>query len=77
LALLGPAATLGPGLDAVGRVRVTELIVAAALFTTLVTAIAVAEQTRLLQMMLGRDRAARAARLRARSAERAAAEAEG
>jgi integral membrane sensor domain MASE1 len=71
------AAALAPGLGAAGRVRLTELVVAAALITTLVTAVAVGEQTRLRRLMLGRDRAARAARLRARRAERAAAEAQG
>ncbi|HEY1425232.1 MAG TPA: MASE1 domain-containing protein [Caulobacteraceae bacterium] len=70
----GPAA-LAPHLDIAGRVRLTELVVAAAMITTLVTAVAVGEQTRLRRLMLGRDRAARAARLRARRAERAAAEA--
>jgi integral membrane sensor domain MASE1 len=70
------AGALAPGLAAAGRVRLTEVVVAAALMTTLVTAVAVGEQTRLRRLMLGRDRAARAARLRARSAERAAAEAE-
>ncbi len=78
LAMLGQGpATLSVGLDAVGRVWLTELVVAAALISTLVTAIAVGEQTRLRQLMLGRDRAARAARLRARRAENAAAEAQG
>ena len=57
------------GLDGVGRVRLTELIVVAALISTLVTAVAVGDQARLRQLMLGRDRAARAARLRARRAE--------
>jgi integral membrane sensor domain MASE1 len=46
LTLVGPAAP-SPGLDSVGRVRLTELVIAAALFCTLVTAIAVGEQTRL------------------------------
>jgi integral membrane sensor domain MASE1 len=72
LTLLGHGA---PALDTVGRVRLTELIIATALFTTLVTAIAIGEQTRLRQLMLGRDRAARAARERARRAESAAAQA--
>lgn len=67
----GPVA-LSHGLDGVGRVRLTELIVAAALVSTLVTAVAVGDQARLRQLMLGRDRAARAARLRARRAEAAA-----
>jgi len=63
---------LSHGLDGVGRVRLTELIVVAALISTLVTAVAVGDQARLRQLMLGRDRAARAARLRARRAEAAA-----
>jgi integral membrane sensor domain MASE1 len=71
------AGALAPGLGAAGRVRLTELAVAAALITTLVTAVAVGEQTRLRRLMLGRDRAARAARLRARRAETAAAQAQG
>jgi integral membrane sensor domain MASE1 len=76
LTLLGHGPVAGaPGLDARGRVHLTELVIAAALFTTLVTAVAVAEQTRLRQLMLGRDRAARAALARARRAESVAAEA--
>jgi integral membrane sensor domain MASE1 len=70
-------AALSAGLDWLGRVRLAELVIAAALISTLVTAVAVGEQTRLRQLMLGRDRAARAARLRARRAESAAAEAQG
>jgi integral membrane sensor domain MASE1 len=77
LTMLGRgSAAFSPGLDAVGRVRLAELSIAAALICTLVTAVAVGEQTRLRRLMLGRDRAARAARLRARRAERAAAEAQ-
>jgi integral membrane sensor domain MASE1 len=68
----GPA-TLLPALDVPGRVRFIEVVIAAALFSTLVTAVAVAERTRLFQLMLGRDRAARAALARARQAEIAAA----
>ncbi|HEY1753743.1 MAG TPA: MASE1 domain-containing protein [Caulobacteraceae bacterium] len=64
-----------PGLDVVGRVRLTELIITAALFTTLATAATMAERNRLRRLMLGRDRAARAARTRAREAERLVAEA--
>jgi integral membrane sensor domain MASE1 len=64
-----------PGLGVVGRVRLTELVIAAALFTTLATAAAMAERNRLQRLMLGRDRAARAARRRAREAERLFAEA--
>jgi integral membrane sensor domain MASE1 len=70
----GPAARSAM-LDASGRARISELVIAAALFTTLVTALAVADQTRLRALMLGRDRAARSALRRARMAESAAAEA--
>jgi len=76
LTLLGPGAP-APWLDTAGRVRLTELIIAAALFTTLVTAVAIGEQTRLRHLMLGRDRAARTARERARRAETAVAQARG
>lgn len=77
LTLLGDGPAALAHLGAVGRARLTELVLAAAMFSTLVTAVAVGEQTRLRQLMLGRDRAARAARQRARRAERAAAEANG
>jgi integral membrane sensor domain MASE1 len=70
----GPVAR-SAALDAAGRVRVAELMIAAALFTTLVTAVALAERARLRNLMLGRDRAARRALQRARRAESAAAEA--
>jgi len=53
--------------------RIAELMIAAALFTTLVTAVALTERARLRNLMLGRDRAARRALQRARRAESAAA----
>jgi integral membrane sensor domain MASE1 len=74
LTLLGPGAPSASA-DSVGRVQLAELVIATALFCTLITAIAVSEQTRLRQLMLGRDRAARAARQRARRAESEAAQA--
>ncbi|HZZ90477.1 MAG TPA: hypothetical protein VFE13_19275, partial [Caulobacteraceae bacterium] len=43
-------------------------------FTTLATACVVADESRLRRLLVNRDRAARAARLRARAAERMAAE---
>jgi hypothetical protein len=64
----GPA-ILSPTLDAVGRVRLTEAVVVAGIFTTLATAGAVADQTRLRRLMLDRDRAIRTTRARARQAE--------
>jgi integral membrane sensor domain MASE1 len=64
-------ATLG----AAARVRLVELSTAALLFTSLATAGALADQLRLRRMMLWRDQAARAARLRARLAELLAAKA--
>lgn len=64
---LGPPATAGLGKAA--RIDLTEAIVAAALFTSLTTAAALADQLRLRRLMLGRDRALRAARARARAAE--------
>ncbi|HZZ88518.1 MAG TPA: MASE1 domain-containing protein, partial [Caulobacteraceae bacterium] len=73
--------TLGHGptmlsavLDPVGRVRLAQVLVTAALFTTLATACVVADESRLRRLLVNRDRAARAARLRARAAERMAAE---
>jgi integral membrane sensor domain MASE1 len=57
------------------RVALAELAIAALLFTTLATAGALADQLRLKRLMLWRDQAARAARIRARTAERLAAEA--
>ena len=61
-------------LDLAGRARVTELVIVAAMFTGLTTAVALAEQARLRRLMLARDRAARLARLRAQQAEQLAAE---
>jgi integral membrane sensor domain MASE1 len=69
----GPSA-FSLALDKASRIRLTELVVVAALLTALVTAGAVAEEARLRRLMIGRDRAARAARIRARQAERLAAE---
>jgi integral membrane sensor domain MASE1 len=66
--------SMASGLDLAGRARVTELVIAAALFTSLTTAVALAEQSRLRRLMIARDRAARLARLRARRAESLAAE---
>jgi integral membrane sensor domain MASE1 len=64
----------GPGmlsrsLDAVSRVRLSEAVVVCALFVTLATAGAIADQSRLRRLVLDRDRAIRAARARARQAE--------
>ena len=70
----GPA-TLAPSLDALGRVRLTEVVVTAALCSTLAIASAVAENARLRRLIVSRDRAVRAALQRARGAERLAAEA--
>lgn len=70
----GPS-MLSTTLDQVGRVRLTQAVVASALCTTLATAALVADQARLRNLLIGRDRAVRAARVRARAAERAALEA--
>jgi len=76
LVVLGHGPTmLATALDQIGRVRLTQTVVAAALCTTLATAALVADQSRLRNLLIGRDRAARAARIRARAAERAALEA--
>jgi hypothetical protein len=64
---------LATTLDMSGRLRLTQIFVAAALFTGLATAGALADQARLRRLMLWRDRAARSARIRARDAERLAA----
>jgi integral membrane sensor domain MASE1 len=69
----GPA-MLASSLESVGRVRLTEGVVAAALFTTLATAGAVADQSRLQRLLVNRDRAVKSARQRARQAERLIAE---
>ena len=68
----GPA-MLASGLDMGGRVRLAQLFVVAALFTGLATAGALADHARLRRLMLWRDQAARAARIRARAAEERAA----
>jgi integral membrane sensor domain MASE1 len=60
-------------LDLNGRMRLTQFFVAAALFTGLGTAGALADQARLRRLAFSRDRAARAARARAREAEELAA----
>jgi integral membrane sensor domain MASE1 len=65
----GPA-VLATELDLLGRVRLTQVVVTAALCSTLATATVVAEQARLRQLLVSRDRAVRAALLRARAAER-------
>jgi integral membrane sensor domain MASE1 len=76
LVMMGHAPTAFPAAAVAGdRIRVAELAVAALLFTTLATAGALADQSRLRRMMIWRDQAARAARRRARRAERMAAEA--
>jgi hypothetical protein len=62
-------------LGVAARVRLVELSTAALLFTSLATTGALADQLRLRRMMLWRDQAARAARLRARQADVLAAEA--
>jgi len=67
----GPA-MLATGMDMVGRLHLTQVFVTAVLFTGLATAGALADQARLRRLALGRDRAARAARVRARDAERLA-----
>jgi integral membrane sensor domain MASE1 len=71
LVMLGHGPTmLATTLDHLGRIRLTEAMVTAALFTTLATACAIAEQARLRRLLIARDRAARTARQRARGAER-------
>jgi integral membrane sensor domain MASE1 len=76
LAMLGHGpSTLATVLDPVGRVRLTEAVAAAALCTTLAIAAMVADHSRLRQLLVSRDRAVKAARLRARSAEQMAIEA--
>ena len=69
----GPA-VLATALDPLGRVRLTQVVVTAALCCTLATAMAVAEQARLRQLLVSRDRAVREAMRRARAAERMASE---
>jgi integral membrane sensor domain MASE1 len=64
----GPA-MLAVGVSVIARIRLTEVFVAAVLFTGIATAGALADHARLRRLMLGRDRAARAALQRARAAE--------
>ncbi|HEY3797662.1 MAG TPA: MASE1 domain-containing protein [Caulobacteraceae bacterium] len=61
---------LAAGLDVTNRVRLVQLVVLAAMFTTIATALAVADQVRLMRLLSVRDRAARQAMARARHAER-------
>lgn len=70
----GPS-TLALTLDAVGRVRLTEVVVTAALCTTLAIATTVADNARLRRLIVSRDRTVRSALQRARGAERLATEA--
>jgi integral membrane sensor domain MASE1 len=68
----------GPGmlvtnLSPVARMRLTEVILATAIFTSLATADAVADQLRVRRLLIDHDRAARAARRKARLAAHAAA----
>ncbi|HLY78651.1 MAG TPA: MASE1 domain-containing protein [Caulobacteraceae bacterium] len=61
----------GPGMlvtsmSAAARMRLTEVILATAIFTSLATADAVAEQLRVRRLLIDHDRSARAARRRAR-----------
>ncbi len=70
----GPA-MLAVALDQIGRVRLAQVVAAAALCTTLATAVVVADHSRLQRLLISRDRAVRAALLRARVAERMLAEA--
>jgi len=68
-------ATLGhglapPALSQLGRIRLTQVVVTAAFCGALATAVIVAEQARLRRLLVSRDRAVRAALLRARRAER-------
>jgi len=71
LVMLGHGPTvLATELDLLGRVRLTQVVVTAALCCTLATATVVAEQARLRQLLVSRDRAVKAALQRARAAER-------
>jgi integral membrane sensor domain MASE1 len=72
----GPA-MLAANLDMAGRLRLTQGMVAACLFTGVATAIALADQTRLRRLLAWRDRSARSARRRAQEAEAFAAQALG
>lgn len=78
LSLLGHGpAVLAIGLDYAGRLRLTQGMVAACLFTGVATATALADQTRLRRLLAWRDRATRSARRRAQEAEAYAAQALG
>jgi integral membrane sensor domain MASE1 len=68
LVTLGHGPTM-PALDRLTQVRLAQLVVAAAVCTTLAAAAVVADRSRLRRLLISRDRAARAARLRARDAE--------
>jgi integral membrane sensor domain MASE1 len=75
LVTLGHGPTfLSPALDALGRVRLTQVVVTAALCCTLATAAVVADHARLRHLLFSRDRSAKAALRRARAAERLLAE---
>jgi integral membrane sensor domain MASE1 len=77
-------ATLGHGpsmlataLDPLGRVRLTQVVVTIALCCTLATAALAAENARLRQLLVSRDRAVKLGLRRARAAERSLTEAAG
>jgi hypothetical protein len=59
-------------LSPAARMRLTEVILATAIFTSLATADAVADQLRVRRLLIDHDRAARGARRRARLAAWAA-----
>lgn len=69
----GPAA-LATVLDPLSRVRLTQVVVTAALCCTLATATVVADNARLRQLLVSRDRAVKSGLRRARAAERSLAE---
>jgi integral membrane sensor domain MASE1 len=77
-----PMVTLGfgpPGLSGLGkaaRLELAEAYAASILFASLTAAVAMADQMRLRRLVLGRDKALRAARARARQAEALAVEPE-
>ena len=68
LVMLGHGPTM-PGLSRLAQVRLTQVVLAAAVCTALATAAVVADRSRLKRLLVSRDRAAKAARLRARDAE--------
>lgn len=57
-------------LDQMGRVRLTQVVAVTELCTSLATAVVVADHSRLQRLLIARDRAVRAALMRARVAER-------